>query len=169
VLAGLLFNGIVIDCVFVQEVEDVEVNEETSEDEEDDNVNESVVFDFVADTSELDMLYQHFADHAPFSPVPFQPYIELPDIRNTPFNEFNRSQPLLSLAFPGLYPEGQGEFVQARQWTIGYVEYIQHCLKYEDGQFARHPRFRYVVFNTLARLQINNRSNFFVKRHEGEY
>jgi len=91
VLAGLLFNGTVIDCVLILKVEDVEVNEEISEDEEDDNVNESVVFDFVADTFELDMLYQHFVDHAFSPPVSFQPYIELPDICNIPFNEFNRS------------------------------------------------------------------------------
>ncbi len=151
-LAGLLFNGTIINRVPVQEVEDVEVNEETNEDEENDNVNESAIFDFVADISELDMLCQYLVNHVSSPLVPLQPYIELSDIRNTPFNEFNRSQPLLSLAFPGLYPEGQGEFVQVCQRTIGYVEYIQYCLKYEDGRFVRYPRFRYVVFNTLARL-----------------
>ena len=105
-LAGLPFNGIVINRVPIQEVEDVEVNEETNEDEEDDNINESAVFDFVADISKLDILRQHFANYIPSPPVPFQPYIELSDICNISFNEFNRSQPLFSLAFPRLYSEG---------------------------------------------------------------
>ncbi len=56
-LAGLSFNGIIINCIFVQEVENIEINEETNENKEDNNINKSVVFDFVVDTSELDILY----------------------------------------------------------------------------------------------------------------
>ncbi len=56
-LAGLSFNGTVINCIFVQEVENIEINEETNENKEDNNINKSVVFDFVVDTSELDILY----------------------------------------------------------------------------------------------------------------
>ncbi len=100
------FNGTVIDRVPIQKVEDIEVNEETSEDKENDNVNKSIIFNFVADISKLDILRQHLVNHTPFPPVPFQPYIELPDIRNIPFNKFNRSQPFFSLTFSGLYSEG---------------------------------------------------------------
>jgi len=57
VLAGLSFNGTIINCIFVQEVENIEINEETNENKEDNNINKSVVFDFVVDTSELDILY----------------------------------------------------------------------------------------------------------------
>ena len=37
---------------------------------------------------------------------------------------------------------------------------------WRDGRFARHPRFRFVAFNTLMRRQISTRSTFFCKRHE---
>ena len=123
-LAGLPFNDTVINRIFIQEIENIEINEETNKNKEDNNINKSTIPNFVADTSKLDILYQHLANHISSLPISFQPYIELPNIRNTLFNEFNRSQPLFSLAFPRLYPEGQGEFVQIYQRTIKYIEYI---------------------------------------------
>ena len=53
-------------------------------------------------------------DEAP----PAQDHIVVPEIRSTPLSEFNRSQALLSLAFPSLYPEGKAEFVLPRQRSI---------------------------------------------------
>ncbi|KJZ68932.1 hypothetical protein HIM_11675 [Hirsutella minnesotensis 3608] len=41
--------------------------------------------------------------------------IPLPSIRRTPIDEFNRSQPLLTLAFPTLYPDGKADFVEPRE------------------------------------------------------
>ncbi len=110
-MAGLFFNGIIINRVLIQEIEDVEVNKETNEDEENNNINKSAIFNFVANIFELDILYQHLVNYIPSPPVPFQPYIELSDIRNIPFNKFNRFQPLFSLTFFGFYSEGQDEFV----------------------------------------------------------
>jgi hypothetical protein len=82
----------------------------------------------------------------------------MPAIRLTLISEFNRSQALLSLAFPTLYPQGEADFIAPRQRSITYDRYIEHAWKYHDGRFARHPRFRYVVFNTLMRMQVNARS-----------
>ncbi|KPM39851.1 hypothetical protein AK830_g6688 [Neonectria ditissima] len=93
-----------------------------------------------------------------------QPYLRMPGIRSTPISEFNRSQALLSLAFPTLYPNGQADFAMPRQRSITYSEYIEHALKHYDGRFARHPRFRYTCFNTLMRSQVQSRSSFFVKK-----
>jgi hypothetical protein len=78
--------------------------------------------------------------------------------RATPLREFNRSQALLSLAFPTLFPYGEAEFVGSRVRSVKFAEYIEHLIKYHDGRFARHPRFRYVVFNTYMRLQVNKKS-----------
>ncbi len=58
-----------------------------------------------------------------------QAHLELPSIRSTPLDEFNRSQALLSLAIPGLYPEGKADFVTPRQRTISYADYLAHALK----------------------------------------
>jgi hypothetical protein len=87
-----------------------------------------------------------------------QHQLEIPSIRSTPLNEFNRSQALLSLAFPTLYPEGRAEFVKNRLRPIKYAEYIEHALRWHDGRFARHPSFRFVVFNTLMRTQVSTYS-----------
>ncbi|KAL3955881.1 hypothetical protein ACCO45_009900 [Purpureocillium lilacinum] len=92
--------------------------------------------------------------------------LEMPDIRRTPINEFNQSQPLLSLAFPTLFPRGQAYFIEPRLRPIKYADYIQHALRWHDGRFARHPTFRFVAFNTLMRAQARAKSGYFVKQHQ---
>ena len=52
---------------------------------------------------------------------------------------------------------------------VSYAQYAQHMMKYHDGRFARHPRFRYVVFNTLMRDTVNSRSRYFTKRSDRSY
>ncbi|EED21753.1 hypothetical protein TSTA_089920 [Talaromyces stipitatus ATCC 10500] len=78
-------------------------------------------------------------------------HLEVSLFRSTPLIEFNRTQPLLSWAFPTLFPRGEAEFTTPRQRTVSFEDYIKHLMKFRDGRFARHPRFRYVVFNTLMR------------------
>jgi hypothetical protein len=36
-------------------------------------------------------------------------------------------------------------------------------MRHRDGRFARHPRFRFVVFNTWMRSTVNRKSSYFVK------
>ena len=36
-------------------------------------------------------------------------------------------------------------------------------MKYHDGRFASHPRWRYVVFNTLMQQQTSKRAGFYVR------
>ena len=55
-----------------------------------------------------------------------------------------------------------------RMRFINYNEYVKHPFKYHDGRFARYPRFRYVVFNTIMRKQINIRAGFFVRRGDDD-
>ena len=85
------------------------------------------------------------------------------DIRRTPLNEFNRSQALMSWAFPTLFPYGRAEFVSPRLRSITYKDYLHHAMRYRDGRFARHPRFRFVAFNTLMRSTVNAKSSYFVR------
>jgi ATP-dependent DNA helicase PIF1 len=47
-----------------------------------------------------------------------------------------------------------------------YSDYIELALTWHDGRFARHPRFRYVIFNTLMRQQTNIRSSYLIKHQE---
>ena len=84
------------------------------------------------------------------------------DIRQTPLNEFNTTQPLLSLAFPTLFPMGQVEFILPRYHKVNYHDYVKHAMKWHDGRFASHPRFRFVAFNTMMRQTVNSKSTYFV-------
>ncbi|KAM4064851.1 ATP-dependent DNA helicase PIF1 [Hirsutella rhossiliensis] len=73
----------------------------------------------------------------------------LPSVRRTPIDEFNRSQPLLTLAFPTLYPDGKADFVEPRLRSITYQDYLGHAMRWHDGRFARHKTWPFVALNTL--------------------
>ncbi|KAI8710625.1 ATP-dependent DNA helicase [Fusarium sp. LHS14.1] len=96
-----------------------------------------------------------------------QHQMPLPSIRRTPINEFNRSQPLLTLAFPTLYPDGKADFVEPRRRSVTYQDYLAHAMRWQDGRFARHKTWPFVALNTLLRAQVRKRSNYSVKQHEG--
>lgn len=137
-----------------------------------DDYDSAAVPNFIAAQPDIDRLRAHLTGQdAPEGHIPLQEvepvrqaHITMPHVRPTPLNEFNRSQALLSLAFPSLYPNGQADYIAPRQRSIRYDDYIEHALKHYDGRFARHPRFRYTCFNTLMRQQVNSRSSFFIKK-----
>ncbi|RKK09790.1 hypothetical protein BFJ67_g18217, partial [Fusarium oxysporum f. sp. cepae] len=121
--------------------------------------------------TEMETLHLHVLGEERDEPLPVRPptqqhQLDMPDIRRTPINEFSQSQALLSLAFPTLFPRGQADFVEPRLRPIKYADYIQHALRWHDGRFARHPTFRFVVFNTLMRAQARAKSGYFVKQHQ---
>ncbi|KAG7410080.1 ATP-dependent DNA helicase PIF1 [Fusarium oxysporum f. sp. raphani] len=128
-----------------------------------------LVPDLLPEDTEMEALHSRILGEERDEPVPVrqptQHQLEMPDIRRTPVNEFNRSQALLSMAFPTLFPRGQADFVEPRLRPIKYADYIQHALRWHDGRFARHPTFRFVVFNTLMRAQARAKSSYFVKQH----
>lgn len=92
-------------------------------------------------------------------------YLTMPSFRPTPLSEFNKNQLLLSLTFPTLFPSGEAEFLTPRIRSVNYAPYIEYLIKYKDGWFARHPRFRYIAFNTLIRSQIRTRSSYYVQKN----
>ncbi|EED14666.1 hypothetical protein TSTA_041440 [Talaromyces stipitatus ATCC 10500] len=57
-----------------------------------------------------------------------------------------------------------GEDVPPTQELDIFADYAKHLMKFHDGRFARHPRFRYVVFNTMMRQQANTKASFFIKQ-----
>ncbi|KAI5357399.1 hypothetical protein Slin15195_G129110 [Septoria linicola] len=82
-----------------------------------------------------------------------QNYHTMPPFDPIPLDEFSGRHDLLSLAFPTLYPHEVADFVACRRRTVAYDDYLEHMIKYQDGHFARHPRFRHVGLNTLMRKQ----------------
>ncbi|EED14419.1 hypothetical protein TSTA_106280 [Talaromyces stipitatus ATCC 10500] len=59
--------------------------------------------------------------------------------------------PLLSLALPTLFPQGKADYSIPWERTVKFHDYTQHLMEYKDGRFARHPRFQFIVFNTMMR------------------
>ncbi|KJZ67980.1 hypothetical protein HIM_12631 [Hirsutella minnesotensis 3608] len=130
----------------------------------------------VTDT-ELNALQSRFLDGTPdpgrmtdleYMPRSAQAHYQmpLPSIRRTPIDEFNRSQPLLTLAFPTLYPDGKADFVEPRLRSITYQDYLGHAMRWHDGRFARHKTWPFVALNTLLRAQVRKRSDYLVKQRD---
>lgn len=132
------------------------------------------MLDVLAKDTELDALRSIFARQTEGDPglaafFQGQHELHLPNKRRAPINELNRSQALLSLAFPCLFSEGRADFVEPRLRSIDYKDYIKHATRWHDGRFARHPTFRFIAFNTLMRSQARARSKFFVKQLNGTH
>lgn len=75
---------------------------------------------------------------------------------------------MLSLIFPSLFPRSIIDFIESRVYSIKYGEYIRYLIMYKDGRFTQHPRFRYVIYNTIKRRQTRKKAKFFLK-HNPQY
>ncbi|KAF5127214.1 ATP-dependent DNA helicase pif1 [Metarhizium anisopliae] len=172
-LSQLPEDGNVLDAIPQSQVEAADVGPEEDQEAEPDVEDEAAVPDLLAKDTELDALRSILAGEPEVNPglatvdAQTRPELQLPNIRRTPINEFNRSHALLSLAFPCLFPDGRADFVEPRLRSIDYKDYVEHAMRWHDGRFARHPTFRFVAFNTMMRSQARARSNFFVKQHHG--
>lgn len=179
VLSQLPEDASVFDDLDIQEIDQFgDLNEDAGPMDEDmredpDACDEAAVPDVLIAQSELDQLRGAVEPRSGQVevPIPLQPsdprnahQLSMPSIRNTPLNEFNHSHALLSLACPTLYPNGAADFVEPRQRSITYAEYIEHAMKWKDGRFAKHHQFRYVALNTLMRQQAATSSRYYVKK-----
>ncbi len=78
-----------------------------------------------------------------------QPIIlTMPHVRGTPINEYS-GRAIAIDAFPSLFPTGQADFTATRDKEVTMTEWAAHLLRFKDGRFARHPRFRYWALNTI--------------------
>jgi hypothetical protein len=71
----------------------------------------------------------------------------------------------MAMAFPHLFPDGQGDFHQNRAQKVTFGAYIEHLMRFKGGRFARDRRFPWFTFNTLQRQRTNGQAKIFVKRH----
>ena len=63
-----------------------------------------------------------------------------------PVNEFT-TEGYISCAFPMLFPTGAADLWAPRARTVTIGNYFKH-LMFQDGRFARHPRFQYFALNS---------------------
>ena len=69
------------------------------------------------------------------------------------------------MAFPTLFPSGQADLLGPRQRDVTIGNYFTHLMKYHDGRFAAHPRFRYFALNTEMRWRALSCGNIYVKKN----
>ena len=89
-----------------------------------------------------------------------------PSIRSTPIDEIGKSERLFAMAFPTLFPIGVADWHQGRIRSLDLQDWGQHMLKFHDGRFATHPRFRFLLFNLLIRQRARSSARYFVKSSE---
>ena len=90
--------------------------------------------------------------------------IPAPSIRRTPIDEASGRERILSLAFPTLYPTGQADWNTPRLRTVPLIDYARHLLCWHDQRFARHARWRFLVFNMYMRQKARSTAQFYVSR-----
>uniref|UniRef100_A0A158P537 ATP-dependent DNA helicase n=1 Tax=Tetranychus urticae TaxID=32264 RepID=A0A158P537_TETUR len=90
--------------------------------------------------------------------------LEWPLMQNMPISEFT-TDGYLTQAFPTLFPKGTAALRQPRAKKIDYLLYFQYLMRYHDGRFARHPRFRFVAFDSIMRWQALKQGNLFIQRN----
>ena len=64
-----------------------------------------------------------------------------------PINEFT-TEGYFTCTFPTLFPAGAADFLGQRHNQVTIGNYFKHLMMYEDGHFAKHPRFRFFALNT---------------------
>ena len=71
----------------------------------------------------------------------------------------------MSCAFPTLFPTGAADFVAPRPYQVTIGNYFKHLLMYEDGRFAKHPRFCYFALNTELRWRALQAGRIYIHQH----
>jgi hypothetical protein len=67
-------------------------------------------------------------------------------MRQTPLSKRSASF-IMRGSFPTLFHYSKADFNIPRSRIVTLAAYAKHILKYQDGQFGRHPLFRYYIFN----------------------
>jgi len=74
--------------------------------------------------------------------------LTMPTIRPAPINEHDRTRRYIIEGFPSLFPMGNADFHEDRLHNVS-ADYFKHLMRYRNGCFAQHPRFRYFAWNSL--------------------
>ena len=73
------------------------------------------------------------------------------------------------MAFPCLFPYGSGDFHVNRSSTCeSMADWAEHLLWFEDGRFANHQYFKFVVHNMIMIKRGIENSTFIVKQKLGD-
>ena len=98
---------------------------------------------------------------------PLPPGLPAPSIRQTPIDEASGKDRIFAMAFPTLYPTGRADFNAPRARKVALKDYAQHLIRFHDGRFGRHPRWRFFIFNLLMRRTASSSARFYVSKASG--
>ena len=87
-----------------------------------------------------------------------------PPCEDTPVNEFS-TEGYFTCAFPTLFPTGAADFAAPRPREVTIGNYFKHLMQFEDGRFAKHPRFRYFALNTEMRRRALQTGQVYIRQH----
>ena len=87
-----------------------------------------------------------------------------PHIGDKPISEFT-TEGYISRAFPTLFPFGKADLHSPRLHQVRPNPYFKYLMKYKDGRFAKHPRFRYFAMNSIMRWTALTNSHICIKRN----
>ena len=111
--------------------------------------------------TELEAVKKSVADGQKSSPRNIVPW---PPRADAPINEFV-TEGYISCAFPTLFPTGAGDFLAPRERVVTVGNYFKHLMRYDDGRFARHPRFRYFALNSEMQWRALQTGRVYIKQH----
>ena len=83
-----------------------------------------------------------------------------------PLSEYS-TEGLFSMAFPTLFPTGDGDFTNPRHKKLDLYEWVKHLIRYRDGRFVTHPRFWFFALNLIFRHRTMQRGRFLFSRSIG--
>ena len=107
---------------------------------------------------------QRQSDHPSAAPAST---VMWPSSGRSPINEFT-TEGYFTCAFPTLFPTGAADFLGQRHNQVTIGNYFKHLMMYEDGRFAKHPRFRFFALNTEMRWRALQTGRIYVRQHPGD-
>lgn len=125
-LSQLPSDGNIAADLITEQIDETTIEQFVQEVEGDDEFGweGAAIPNFIAQQREADFLHNRLQGRRQQSPGPVplqltaQHGIGIPEMRSTPINDFGMRQPLLSLAFPTLSPQGKGDYTEPRQRKI---------------------------------------------------
>ncbi len=95
--------------------------------------------------------------------------IPWPTQNDCPLSEFT-TRYFFTLSFPCLFPYGQGDFHINRPRTCTSMsDWAEHLMWYEDGRFAQHTCFKFIVHNMIVRKRTLEQTTYIVKQQLGDH
>ena len=86
----------------------------------------------------------------------------------TPASEFTTPY-FFTMAFPCLFPYGKGDFhINRPVMCPSLHDWAEHLPWYQDGRFARHKVWKFVVHNMIMGKRAMEQSRFFVDQQLGD-